>query len=205
MSGLRYLRAVPLTLATAAAALVCAPAARAIGGNYTFDGGNRYERLQVRRALGISRFDWGVVPGPVLIHVARGVPSEALPGQVWLDADLLDAGTFSWGVVQHEYAHEVDFLLLDDADHVTLLAELGGQDWCSEALPLPHGAFGCERFASTLAWSYWPSRANCMRPQEPNDESAAMQPGDFRGLVDQLLMRKGVISVSASLRHPRSP
>ena len=31
------------------------------------------------------------------------------PGQIWLDASLLDSGRFSWGVVQHEYAHQVDF------------------------------------------------------------------------------------------------
>jgi hypothetical protein len=173
--------------AIAAAALFATPVASAAGGNYAFDGGNRYERLQVTRALAVSRFDWSVVPEQITIHIARGIDSQAVPGQIWLDADLLDAGSFSWGVVQHEYAHEVDFLLLDEADRATLLAALGGNDWCSEELSLPHGTFGCERFASTLAWSYWPSPENCMRPQGPDDESAALPPREFRRLLEGLL------------------
>jgi hypothetical protein len=136
-----------------AAALAAQPVASAAGGNYAFDGGNRYERLQVTRALAASRFDWSLVPGEITIHIARGIESQAVAGQIWLDADLLDAGSFSWGVVQHEYADEVDFMLLDEADRATLFAALGGNDWCSEELPLPHSTFGCERFASTLAWS----------------------------------------------------
>jgi hypothetical protein len=173
--------------AISAAALAAPPLACAIGGNYAFDGGNRYERLQVTRALAVSRFDWSVVPEQITIHIVRGVDSQAIPDQIWLDADLLDAGSFAWGVVQHEYAHEVDFLLLDETDRATLLGALGGSDWCSEELPLPHSGFGCERFASTLAWSYWPSPENCMRPQGPGDESGALPPREFRRLLEGLL------------------
>jgi hypothetical protein len=173
--------------AISAAALAVAPAAAATGGNYAFDGGNRYERLQVTRALAVSRFDWSVVPGTIAIHIVRGLDSQAIPGQIWVNADLLDAGTFSWGVVQHEYAHEVDFLLLGDAERAMLLAALGGKEWCSEESSLPHSALGCERFASTLAWSYWPSPENCMRPQGAGDESAALPPRRFRLLLETLL------------------
>ena len=38
-----------------------------------------------------------------------------------IDADSLDAGRFAWGEVQHEYAHVVDFALLDDRAQVVRL------------------------------------------------------------------------------------
>jgi hypothetical protein len=41
------------------------------------------------------------VPATIVIHIVRGVESRATAGEIWLDADLLDAGTFSWGVIQH--------------------------------------------------------------------------------------------------------
>jgi hypothetical protein len=31
----------------------------------------------------------------IRIRIVRGVDSQAVPGTIWLDADLLDAGTFS--------------------------------------------------------------------------------------------------------------
>ncbi len=114
--------------------------------------------------------------------------SDATPGELWLDSALLDSGVFSWGVVQHEYAHEVDFFLLDDARRAALAPELGGQSWWQGAgAPLAHGQLSCERFASTLAWAYWPSARNSMKPQSKNDESSAMAPAAFRALLAQVL------------------
>ena len=63
------------------------------------------------------------MPGPVVIHIGRATHPHAVAGQIWLDAALLDSGRFSWGVVQHEYAHQVDFAVLTDA----MRAELHGQ------------------------------------------------------------------------------
>jgi hypothetical protein len=139
-------------------------------------------------ALEVSSFDWDVVPGPITIDIARGIDSSAVRGHIWLDADLLDAGSFAMGVVQHEYAHQVDFFLFDDFVHAQLLTELGAADWCGETPDVPHSAHGCERFASTLSWAYWPSRENCMRPISAKDESAAMEPRRFRVLMQSLLM-----------------
>lgn len=151
-------------------AAIHAPTAAAIDGSYTIDGGTPGERAQIHLALRASQFDWGVLP-PVVVHIVRGgVVSHAAPGEVVLDADLLDAGSFSWGVVQHEFAHEVDFLLLDDADRAQLIALLGGSSWWLTA---------CERFADELAWAYWPAAANVMQPAAP---TAA-----FRLLLGQLL------------------
>ena len=177
------------------AALLCTfalalPAwASADGGHYTLVGGTKAERQAVVSALAASSFDWNLVRGPIRIEIVRGVDSQAVPGEIWLDADLLDAGTFAWGVVQHEYAHQVDYALLDDALRSRLLPLLGGTDWCYTSAVLPHAEYGCERFASTLAWSYWPSPNNCMKPQSAGDESAALPPRRFRALLDRLLSR----------------
>jgi hypothetical protein len=170
-------------------ALALASPAQASGGHYVFDGGTSGEQAQVRQALNASTFDWNIVPGQVTIHIVRGIPnSEALPGEIWLEADLLDSGTFSWGVVQHEYAHQVDFLVLDDAQRATLETQLGGTAWCyGDAPALLHSQYGCERFASTLAWSYWQSSQNCMKPSYVDGESGGMAPAGFRALMTSLL------------------
>src|SRR5437764_9969330 len=96
------------------AALVLAPSALAAGGSYAFDGGTRAQQGQVVAALNASSFNWSIVPGPIVIHIGRAEPPHAVAGQIWLDGALLDGGRFSWGVVQHEYAHQVDFALLTD-------------------------------------------------------------------------------------------
>jgi hypothetical protein len=180
-------RPLRILLAALACLLITAGTARAAGGSYTFDGGTPSQQAQVRSALEASAFEWSLVPGTVTIHIARGIESEALPGEIWLDGDLLDAGRFAWGVVQHEYAHQVDFLLLTSGARAELAAALGGSDWCYSVPGLAHSAHGCERFASTLAWAYWPVRDNCMRPESPADEAAAMAPAAFRNLLARLI------------------
>lgn len=52
---------------------------------------------------------------------------------------------------------------------------------------LEHARLGCERFASTLVWSYWQSQDNAYRPISAADESAAMAPAAFRSLLGRLL------------------
>ena len=152
-----------------------------------FTGGTGTERSQVTRALGASSFDWSLLPARVTVHIGRDFDSEAAPGEVWLDANVLDAGRFSWGVVQHEFAHQVDFQLLspDARDRFALL--LGGSAWCGDSPAVAHGDYGCERFASTLAWAYWPSANNCMKPTSSSDESAAMAPAAFRVALAEAL------------------
>ena len=181
----------PLVVAFAAlAAFVLATGrAQAAGGNYVFDGGTAYEQQQVRLALGASTFNWSVVPGQIVIHITPAPTSEAVPGAIYLDPGLLDTGEFAWGVVQHEYAHEVDFALLNDAAHAQLQNALGSTAWCyaDSATPLQHNQYGCERFASTVAWAYWPSPNNCMKPAAVQGESGGMAPAAFRALVATIL------------------
>ena len=170
------------------AALLLPSVGRAGGGRYAFTGGTPRERAEVVRALEASSFDWGLVSDRVIVHIARGVVSRSIPGEGWLDADLLDADTFAWGVVQHEFAHQVDFLLLTDRDRDGLLRLVGESVWCAPALPSADQ--GCERFASAVAWAYWPSRDNCMRPDAETRRVTAR----FRSRLEQLLpIEEGVL------------
>lgn len=170
-------------LAVLTATLAFAGEAAAVGGRYTVVGGTRAQRAQVHAALHVSEFNWSRVRARVTIHVARGAHPHARPGHIWLDSRLLDSGRFSWAIVQHEYAHQVDFFLLDPASRALFNAALGGLDWCGAVTSLHHGAYGCERFASTLAWAYWPSEHNVLRPEAETDEAAAMTAPLFRELL----------------------
>lgn len=162
----------------AVAALVLTPRALAAGGSYALDGGTKAQQAEVKAALDASAFDFTVVPAPVTIHIRRGVDSYSTPGNIWLDADLLNAGTFAWGVVQHEYAHQVDFSLLDEPRRAELHGVLGGVGWWTGG---GHDVRDAERFADLVAWAYWPSAANVMKPARPVSIAA------FRAIVDRLL------------------
>lgn len=179
-------------LVVLAASLVLVPSALAKGGSYVFDGGTPTEQAQVKAALAASSFDFSVVPATVTVHIAPGADSRATPGQVWLDADLLDAGSYSWGVVQHEFAHQVDFLRFDDAARATLQAALGGAAWCSGAV---HEQLGCERFADLVAWAYWQSPDNVIRPEGSHPTAAA-----FKALLARLLPQP--VRLTAAVKAP---
>lgn len=183
-----------LILACAALAALLVPAfASARGGSYVFQGGTAKQQAQVRVALQASSFDWGIVPQTVVIHLRKGGDTSAERGEIWIDTDLLSSGVFAWGPIQHEYAHQVDFFLLDDADRVRLNRALGGRTWFPDGgvaafrRSADHAQFGSERFASTLAWAYWQVAENSLRPTSARDESAAMEPARFRQLLERIL------------------
>jgi hypothetical protein len=179
----RRIRALIL-LATVVAATLVPPTGRASGGRYAFVGGTPRQQAEVSRALEASSFDWSRVPAQVTIHIGHVTTSYATPGNIWLDADLLNAGTLAWGVVQHEYAHQVDFFLLTPAARTLLLQDLGAKTWCP-AGAVRRDLLGCERFASALSWSYWPSADNVMRPAAPR----AFSPARFRSVLNTVLAR----------------
>jgi hypothetical protein len=181
-------RAVVGVLAAACAAAVLAAPGLAAGGTYVFDGGTPAEQQQVHDALAASSFNWSVVPGTVTIHIGAFAADEAVPGEIFLDARLLDSGPFAWGTVQHEYAHQVGFRLLDDAARARITTALGATIWCYTGdSVLGHDRYGCERFASTLAWAYWQSPSNCMKPAALGAESSGMAPAAFRALLVSVL------------------
>lgn len=171
----------------AVTALVLPASALASGGNYGFDGASPAERSTVRAALEASSFDWGIVPQRVTIHVGDYGVSNSTPGDIWLDRGLLGAGRFAWATIMDEYAHQVDFQVLDAPRRALLQERLGASAWCYEAAGLAHGANGCERFSSMVAWAYWPTKDNSYRPTSATDESAAMRPAEFRALLQTLV------------------
>jgi hypothetical protein len=171
------------------AVLLCLPAAPALaaGGDYGVEGGTLRRQAPVRAALEATSFDFGIVPGRVTIHIHDYGVSHSTPGHVWLDEGLLDAGRFSWPTVIDEFAHQVDFLVLDAPRRAILQERLGASAWCYEVAGLGHGAYGCERFSSMVAWAYWPTKENAYRPTSAADESASMAPAEFRALLGSLL------------------
>jgi hypothetical protein len=176
-------------LAATLLALAVPGQALARGGDYGFDGGTDAQQAQVRKALAASAFDWDMIGARVTVHIGDVGVSNARPGHVYLDGGLLEAGRFSWATVQDEFAHQVDFLRFDDATRAQLTSALGARDWCYGVQGLAHHEYGCERFASTLVWAFWPSKDNAYRPANANDESAAMAPARFRALITGLLRR----------------
>jgi len=177
------------TLAALFAALCLAGGAQAAGGNFVFVGGSDEAREQVQSALEASRFDWDVVPEQVTIQISRCGCGGARPGVIVLDEDILVSSPFgpryAWGIVQHEYAHQVDFLLFGRSERRAIRRVLGGADWCYERPGLGHDDHGCERFATMSAWSYWRSPDNVQRP----DWAARppVRPVAFRRLVNRLV------------------
>jgi hypothetical protein len=169
--------------------LLCLSASPALaaGGDYALEGGTPRQQAQVRAALEATSFDFGIVPQRVTVHVGSYGTSHSTPGHVWLDGRLLDSGRFSWPTVMDEFAHQVDFFLLDAPRRAILQERLGASAWCYDVAGLAHGAYGCERFSSMLAWAYWPSKENVYRPTSAADESASMAPAEFRALVGSLL------------------
>jgi hypothetical protein len=188
------LRRTVTALSLAAAGLALAPAALAGGGRYVLRGGTAAERAQVVDALNASSFPWGIVPGRVTIAIARG-PSLATPGEIRLDSGLLDRGTASWGIVQHEYAHQVDFLVLRPSQRGQLERLLGGCAWLGigdlghAGSSLAHGSLAGERFASELSWAFWQSPLNVLRPTGAASEAGHVPASTFRRVLARLLAR----------------
>jgi hypothetical protein len=189
--GAMTFRLLPLVTGLAAFLMfagITAGPATAAGGNYVIQGGTPAEQTVVRQALAASSFDWSTVPTQVVIHIATGIAvSYSLPGQTWLDANLLDSGQFAWGVVQMEYAQQVQFAIASAQTRAELTTALGAEQWCYDNPALPRGANGCERFAAMLAWSYWPAAENSMKPSSASDWSASMSPHAFRALLAQTM------------------
>ena len=84
-------------------------------------------------------------------------------------------------------AHTIDFFLLTQENRVELQRLLGAKAWCWDTSGFKHADYGCERFASTLAWAYWQNGDNCMKPASRADESAGMAPAAFRATVARML------------------
>jgi hypothetical protein len=182
---------------------VTAGPAAAAGGHALFDGGTPREQAQVRAALHASAFNFNLLPARVKVHIKPGIETESQQGHVWIDARLLDAGRFSWATVQDEFAHQIDFFLLDDGKRAILNGALGGEDWCYGIPGLGHASYGCERFSSVFAWAFWPAADNPYKPASAKDESAAMPPARFRALLGSLLGFADPLATKSALSQRR--
>ena len=166
-------------------AIVEAQATAAGRGGFSFDGGSPRERSTVRSALEASAFDWNVIAGHVTVHIKAG-GCYAGKGQIWLDPQMLAHGRDAWGVIQHEFAHQVDYFLLDDRTRLKLTGLLGAKVWSPGGRIYRHREYGAERFASTLAWAYWPSAHNSVY-RRAHAEATAMPVLKFRRLINTLI------------------
>jgi hypothetical protein len=148
-------------------------------------GGSDAARAEVIAALDASAFDWSVIGRPVTVQIFDCGCAGSRPDVVVLDETLLASSpygrAYSWGIVQHEFAHQVWWYALDDARRSELQTVLGGTDLCYEQPGLPHDAHACELFASTLGWAYWPVAGNPMQAER------VMGARQFRRLPSRML------------------
>jgi hypothetical protein len=180
-----------LVLATVVAFLASAGDAFAVGGNYVFVGGSPEAQAQVRAALNRSAFNWSVVPQQITIRITHCGCAGSKPGEFILDEDVLTSSPFgpryAWGIVQDEYAHQVDFFVFDQDDRRRFMARFGGKAWCYEVAGLAHDDYGCERFSALLAWAYWRSPDNVRTPIWRPADAPRLRRDRFRALVARLL------------------
>ena len=150
-----------------------------------FSGGSEEARAEVVSALEGSAFDWSLIGRPVTVQILDCGCAGSRPGVVVLDETLLASSpygrAYTWGIVQHEFAHQVWWYALDDARRSELRTLLGGADLCYEQPGLPHDAHACELFASTLAWAYWAAAGNPMQAEK------VMGARQFRRLLGRML------------------
>lgn len=189
-----------LVLLVAACFGVLSPSALAAGGSFKLLGGTAAEQATVRSAINASSFDWSVLPQTITIHIGPVGNSYSTYGDVYIDSSLLDSGSWAWGVVQHELGHQVDFFLFDDAKRATMMQLLGGKDWCYGVQGLEHSDYACERFASELAWAYWPSQQNSMRPKSAGDEAGFVPVAQFRAMLASLLDRPSLAQAPVAMK-----
>lgn len=112
--------AVTLFFMLVAFAGLLAARAQAAGGVYVIEGGSAEAQATVRAALDVSRFDFSRIPEPITIRITRCGCAGAKPGLIVLDEDVvLDTSLgrkYAWGLIQHEYSHQVDYSLFQDDD-----------------------------------------------------------------------------------------
>jgi hypothetical protein len=164
-------------------------------------GGSDAAQQSARAALEASRFDWGLVPEQITIRILNCGCAGARPGEILLDEAVLTdprlGPKYAWGMVQHEYAHQVACFLLDARARRRIQAWLGGSDWCYEG-GVAHDDHACELFASSLTWAYWPRRRNIMGVE------AVVSAREFRATLPRLLGRPDIRSGRRALPSERS-
>jgi hypothetical protein len=154
------------------------------------EGGSPETQETVRAALNASSFDFNRVPAQITIKISRCGCAGARPGVIVLDEAVLSdtslGSRYSSGIIQHEYAHQIDYFLFQKSDRAAVRRTLGGQDWCYEVARLGHDEHGCERFADVFSWAFWPAKGNMLRA-EAKAIAPKMTPKKLRAFVNRLL------------------
>jgi hypothetical protein len=183
-------RSLSTALAALLASLALAGTAQAAGGSYMLEGGSPEAQETVRAALNASAFDFNRVPAQITIRISDCGCAGARPGLIVLDEAVLTdtslGDRYSWALIQHEYAHQIDYFLFEDADRAAVRKALGGRDWCYEKAGLAHDAHACERFADVFAWAFWPARKNILR-SDAKTFASGQTPTQLRAFVNSLL------------------
>jgi hypothetical protein len=164
------------TLVALLASLALAGTAQAAGGDYVIELRSPEAQATVRAALDASRFNFDRIPAQITIRISHCGCAGAREGIIVLDESVvLDTSLgarYSWGLIQHEYAHQIDYFLFQDDDRAAVRRTLGGKDWCYEVGGLAHDEHGCERFADVFSWAFWPTQDNVLRA-----DAKAIAPG----------------------------
>jgi hypothetical protein len=178
------------TVVALLASLTLAGTAQAAGGDYVFEGGSPEAQATVRAALDASRFNFDRIPAQITIRISHCGCAGAREGLIVLDEGVvLDTSLgarYSWGLIQHEYAHQIDYFLFQERDRAAVRRTLGGKDWCYETAGLSHDEHGCERFADVFSWAFWPSKRNVLRA-DAKAIAPQMSPKQLRAFVNRLL------------------
>jgi hypothetical protein len=183
-------RALRSILVAIVASFALASTAHAAGGDYVLEGGSAEAQATVHSALDASRFNFDRVPAQITIRITDCGCAGARAGLIVLDEHVLVDGTleekYAWGLIQHEYAHQVDYFLFQDDDRAASRRVLGGKDWCYEVSGLAHDEHGCERFADVFSWAFWPTEDNVLRA-DAREIAPDMTARDLRRFLNGLL------------------
>jgi len=138
--------------------------------------------LLLRRTLDLRSF--GLAPGDELYFhvVARDTRQcdQAITGTLkgpWLGGEL----EFAACMIARNYQTFVQ--VLDAPLEVRRTSVRGGVS----AARILNDLVACERFASELAWAYWQSPDNSMKPSSSADEAGAVPVAQFRAVLTQLI------------------
>ena len=141
----------------------------------------RRQQATVRAALEVSSFDWSVLPARSSSTSRRSAAPTPRPATSTSTARCSTPAA-SRGASSSTSSHTRSTSSSSTTRSARRSTQRSAAATGATASPgLAHSAYGCERFASELAWAYWPSADNSMSPAATHGESG----GDAGGAVPQ--------------------
>ena len=153
-----------------------------------------------------SSFDWSLIPGTITVHIGglRRLVLGLRATSTWTPPSL-DSGRFAWGVVQHEFAPPGRLLPLRRRASGHSCSQCARRQGLVLSVPsLDALRLRLRALRLELAWAYWQSPDNVMKPQKTERRVAASCPcAQFRALARPAARRAG--DCAAARRRRRSP